>query len=316
MRFLRTSDYYRRIQPDELDTLLKPSKDKGYDSTQMLIDLENSAIEEIKSYLSARYDLTRVFSDTPIYDSSTAYYGQSRVQYHESLYDATITYAVNDRRSYNGAIYKCSTTIGTPEAFNLAHWTFLCLDYAIFYITLPYPEFQEFTNYSAGNQVWFSDNYTYTAIKDTKGQLPNSSVYSEYGADKDFPIVDNGGTRFLEDTTNSSYWSRSASKYSVTGTLPTDGTKWTAADNRNQLLIQMLLDIVMYNAWMNVAPRNIPELRIINYKGESTHDDKCVLGWLRKVANGEISANLAQKYPQQGLSVIFNSGAPKSQNTY
>lgn len=316
MRFLRTTDYYRLIQPNDLNVLLQSAQTAGYNGTQLLIDCENGALETVKSYLSARYDLNRVFSDTPIYNSGTTYYGQNRVQYHEPAYSASSTYAIGTRVSINNNIYQCSTTISTPEVFTLAHWTFICLDYALFYITLPYPEFQEFTNYPSGIQVWFSDDYTYTAIKSTKGQLPNSSVYSEYGADKDFPIVDTGGTRLLEDVSSTQYWTKSGSKYSVTGTLPTDGTKWTSGDNRNALMVQHIIDITLFNLYSTVSPRNIPELRYVRFDGNDRNQNGGAIGWLKKVASGDISVNLAQKYPQQGLSVVFNSGAPKSQNTY
>ena len=315
MRFLRDSDYYRLIQPKELTTLLQTAVTAGYNGTQLLIDSENAAIEEIKGYLSARYDLDRLFSDTPIYNVASTYYGQSRVQYHETAYSATSTYAIGNRTSINNNIYECSVTIAVAEAFNLAHWTFICLDYAIFSASLPNPEFREFTDYPKATTVWFSDNYTYTSLKATKGQLLNSAVYSEYGADKDAPMIDTGGVRYLEDINNNAYWLRN-SIYSFSGIIPTNGTKWSQTDNRNGLMINHVIDIVLYNLFTILAPRNIPAERITRYKGESTHDEKCTIGWLKAVSNGTLNANLPSKYPTQGLATIFNSGAPKSQNTY
>jgi hypothetical protein len=315
MRFLRNTDYYRLIQPKELTTLLQTAVTAGYDGTQLLIDSENAAIEEIKGYLSARYDLDRIFSDTPIYNASTTYYGQSRVQYHETAYSATSTYAVGNRASINNNIYQCSVAITVAEAFNPSHWTFVCLDYAIFSAILPNAEFKEFINYPKNSTVWFSDNYTYTALKNTTGQLLNAAVYSEYGADKDQPMIDTGGVRYLEDISNNNYWLRN-SIYSFSAILPTDGTKWQQVDNRNGLMINCVIDIVLYNLFTILAPRNVPAERITRYKGESTNDTKCTVGWLKAVSCGELSANLPNKYPTQGLSIIFNSGAPKSNNTY
>lgn len=307
MRFLRNTDYYRLIQPKELTTLLQTAVIAGYDGTQLLIDSENAAIEEIRGYLSARYDLDRLFSDTPLYSGTKTYFGQNRVQYHETAYNATSTYAVGNRISINNNIYECFIAITVAEAFNATKWTFICLDYAIFSANIPATEFKEFLDYPKTTNVWFSDNYTYTAQQNTKGQLLNGAVYSIYGAD--------GFVSYLSDITSTTYWTRN-SIYSFTGALPTDGTKWTAIDNRNGLMINCIIDIVLYNLFTILAPRNVPAERITRYKGESTHDTKCTIGWLKSIYAGELSANLPNKYPTQGLSVIFNSGAPKSQNTY
>jgi len=38
-------------------------------------------------------------------------------------YSSTSTYAIGDYCIYSGYVYICSTTISTPEAFNLLHWT-------------------------------------------------------------------------------------------------------------------------------------------------------------------------------------------------
>lgn len=314
MRFLRKSDYYRLIQPNDLTTLLSTATQAGYDSDQLLIDAENGAIELVKSYLSARYDLDRAFTDTPVWAAATTYYGQNRVQYHEPAYSATATYAVNDRVSYNGSIYKCITAITTPEAFTAAKWTFVCLDYALFYVTLPYPEWQPFTNYTAGDQVWWKDDYTYTALRDAKGQLLNAAVYSKPGADLN---NDPNQPSVLEDPANTAYWQKSASKYSVVaGTLPTDATNWTAGDNRSQLLIEHIIDIALFNLYSTISPRNIPELRMIRYDGNRPNQVGGAIGWLKKVCAGEVMAQLPEKYTQQGLPLVFSSGAPKQINTY
>ena len=315
MRFLRNTDYYRLIQPKELTTLLQTAVISGYDGTQLLIDSENAAIEEIRGYLSARYYLDRLFSDTPLYSGTKTYFGQNRVQYHETAYSATSTYAVGNRISINNNIYECFIAITVAEAFNATKWTFICLDYAIFSANLPATEFKDLLDYPKTTTVWFSDNYTYTALQNTKGQLLNNAVYSEYGADRTASNVDRGTQTYLQDITSATYWLRNTI-YSFTGALPTDGTKWTQIDNRNGLMINCIVDIVLYNLFTILAPRNVPAERITRYKGESTHDTKCVIGWLKAVSMGELSANLPTKYPTQGISLIFNSGAPKSQNTY
>lgn len=314
MRFLRKSDYYRLIQPNDLTTLLSTASQAGYDPDQLLIDSENAAIEMVKSYLSARYDLTRAFSDTPVFSTSTTYYATERVQYHETAYSTSSTYALNARVSYSGSIYRCTTAVTTPEAFDAAKWTFVCLDYALFYVTLPYAEFLPLTNYLSGAQVWWSDNYTYTALRNTKGEPLSAAVYSYYGADLE---NDPNQPAYKDDVSNTAVWSKSASKYSVlAGTLPTDATKWTAGDNRSQLLIEHIIDITLFNLYSTISPRNIPELRLIRFDGNDRHQNGGAMGWLKKVADGVVAAQLPEKYPIQGLPVVFSSGAPKNINFY
>lgn len=308
MRFLRDTDYYRLIQPKELTTLLQTAVIAGYNGSQLLIDSENAAIEEVSGYLSARYDLTRLFSDTPIYDPTKVYYGQNRVQYHEPAYNPASTYAIGNRTSINNNIYECYVTITVAEPFNATKWNFICIDYAIFSAILPNPEFKQFVDYPKTSTVWFNDNFTYTSLQATKGQLLNNVVFSEYGADKDINYN-------VSDVGNASYWIQNTI-YSFSGIVPTNGSNWSQIDNRNGLMINCIIDIVLYNLFTILAPRNIPMERITRYKGESTHDEKCTIGWLKAVFNGKLSANLPNKYPTQGIALVFNSGAPKSQNTY
>lgn len=314
MRFLRNTDYYRLIQPEDLNALLLSAENAGYDGDQLLIDSENTAIEVIKNALCARYDLDRIFTDTPIYSSGTTYYGQNRVQYHEPAYDDSLTYSVGARRSYNNNIYECNTTIGTPEAFTLSKWNFICLDYALFYANIPNSEFQSFTNYLAGTTVWFSDNYTYTALRNTNGQSLNNAVFSEYGADRTVPY-DNSPVPQLQDISNTAYWQRN-SIYSFSNIIPTNGTKWTQGDNRSQLIVEKVIDIALFNLFTSISPRNIPEVRLIRYDGNDRNQNGGAMGWLKKVALGEIPALLPQKYPVQGIPFVFGTGAPKQQNTY
>lgn len=318
MRFLRRSDYYRLIQADELTTILSTAKDQGgYDPDQLLIDLENGAREEISSYLSARYDIDRIFGDLPVYDPTATYYGQQRVQYHEAAWSSATNYALGARVSNGGSIYESLVANNLNHATtDTTKWKFVCLDYAIFWVSLPYQEFQEFTNYAAGSQVWFKDNYTYTAKQNTQGHYLNDAVYSTYGADLRQPALDVNQTTFNADISNTTYWTKSGSKYSVSGVLPTDGTKWTAGDNRSALIIEHMIDIVLFKLFSAVVPRSIPELRILRYNGADVNSNGGAIGWLKKVAGGDISANLYEVYPQQGMPVVFGSGGPKMTNMY
>ena len=317
MRFLKNSDY-RLIAPDELDVLLTQAVgNSGYSKSQMLQDFENGAIEEISSYIMARYDVARIFTDTPVWNSGTTYYGQQRVEYHEPAFNPATIYTIGQRVSEAGSIYS-SIAGSAAHAFNAAEWTFVCLDYALFYVSIPYPEFQEFANYSKGSQTWFKDNHTYLALQDTQGAKLGDAYYSTYGADT--TTTDVGGSIYskpTQDITNQYVWAKSTLPYTVVaGTLPTDGTKWTPGDNRSQLLIEHIVDIVLFKLCATVVPRSIPEIRILRYNGNDVNSNGGAIGWCKKIANGDIEANLYNVYKQQGLSIVWGSSAPKQINTY
>lgn len=80
------------------------------------------------------------------------------------------------------------------------------------------------------------------------------------------------------------------------GDLPTDATKFTAGDNRNQKLKTVVIDVTLYNLFSRITPRNIPEIRQIRYDGAGNKDkSEHAIAWLEKVSNGKITPNLDVK---------------------
>ena len=284
MRFLVNRDYERLITEDDLNVVFDTGNNTTYTVTQRILDTEPAVQEEISGYLNQRYDLSQIFTDSPVYSSAVTYYGNNRVQYHEPDYDATSTYAIGARRSYNGSIYTCSTTISAPEAFTPAHWTFVCLDYQLFYALLPAAQYVWGATYNTGQQVWFTDNYVYTSKQ-------NGNYY---------------------DPTNTTYWTK-GSLYSFTNQLPTNGTYWILGDNRNAKLVQVYVDAVLYHAHATINQRNIPQLRIDRYMGFNKADsfnDLSVLGWLDKISNGRLNATLPELPPaSEELSLRFSNSS-------
>lgn len=84
-------------------------------------------------------------------------------------------------------------------------------------------------------------------------------------------------------------------------------TYFAQGDNRNQQMVQYMLDIMIYRIYTRVAPKNIPETRVDNYKA-------AVL-WLQMSANGDITAALTTIQPDQGHRIRFGSNI-KQQNSY
>lgn len=287
MRFLVQKDYERLITVDDLNQVFDNGSDTNYTVQQRIKDTEPVAQEEISGYLKQRYDLAQIFTDTPVFYIATTYYGKNRVQYHEPDWSSATTYAANDRVNYQGSIYFSiagSNTNHLPT--DATKWTFVCLDYQLFYALLPQPEYDYTTTYDAGQQVWFQ-NGVYTSKVDGNYYPP----------------------------TNSQTWTFNSS-YSFTGALPTDGTKWIMGDNRNALLVQKMVDIVLYHALSTITTKFQPENRILRYMGDGKKPDNSALAWLTKLSTGELSANLPELPPStEELSLRWGNNRGDSQGT-
>lgn len=265
-RLLRDLDYLRVIQSDNLTQIIESNQ-------QTKLDVEQSAQAEMISYLTQRYRVKDVFSNTSVFDIAASYGGKSLVEFTAIAYSATATYSIHVYTLYNGNVYKSNTAIGAPEAFTTAHWDFVCLDRSLFYITLPYSEYDPTVTYSIGTQIWFN-GHNYINIKKCINIDPTITEF----------WTDNG-------------------VYTVTAIYPTDATKWTAGDNRNQQIVLFLIDITLYHLHSRINPRNIPDLRKERYNGNSPTDSGGAIGWLKSVAKGNVNADLPEYLTQQGMSM-------------
>jgi hypothetical protein len=280
-RLLRLKDYDRAIQSDNLDQIVSSNYN-------LLIDVEQAAQLTMTGHLSQRYKVAEIFNGISTYNSAVIYYGKNLVEYTEAAFSASSSYVSGDRVVQNSKIYSANTTI-TPAAFNVAQWTLICDDKLLFYITLPYPEYLNDTIYDVDTFVWFENKVYKNKIKCT-GIIPS----------------------------NLAYWTFD-SNHSVTNTLPTDTTKWTQGDNRNQEIVQYLLDITLYNLHCRINPRNVPDLRKERFDGNEPQQRGGAIGWLKNVSAGKIFASLPEINPEQGLSINWgnaNGNNIATVNTY
>lgn len=276
-RLLRNKDYSRHIQNDNLLQIIESDYNLMY-------EVEQSAQSEMISYLVQRYKTDRIFSDTSVFDISATYYGKSLVEYTEATFSAATAYSTGNRVVYNGNIYE-SIAGSAAHAFSANEWTLITEDKSLYYGKLPYSEYNNSITYSAGNQVWYED-YVYTCIAETTGNIP----------------------------TDTNYWTV-GSQYTFTGQLPDNTTYWIKGDNRNQQILMYLIDITLYHLHSRINPRNIPEVRMIRYDGNNALQTGGAIGWLKRVASGDITADLQQILPEQGLSIRYGSNT-KNINTY
>lgn len=277
-RLLRDTDYLRAIQADNLAQVIESNQ-------QIKLDVEQSAQSEMISYLAQRYLINQIFTDTKTFDITATYNGKQLVEWTAPTFSATATYLTNDYVVYNGYIYK-SIAGSAAHAFAPAEWTQICLDKTLFYVSLPNNEYSNTTTYNIGDVVYYN-NIDYTCNTSCIGILP----------------------------TNTQFWT-AGTAYTITGYYPDNSTYWTQGDNRNQQIVMYLLDITLYHLHSRINPRNIPDLRKERYDGNNATQNGGAIAWMKRVASGDITADLPQILPQQGISIRYGSAVAKQTNSY
>jgi hypothetical protein len=276
-RLLRNNDYLRNIQSDNLLQIIESNNN-------LRLEVEQSAQSEMISYLTQRYLTDKIFTDTKSFSIGATYFGKQLVEYTEAAYSATATYSAGNRVLYNGKIYS-SIAGNVPQAFTPANWTYITEDLTLYYSKTPNAEWNYTTSYSFGDIVWYND-ISYTAKSDNTGVLP----------------------------TDTNTWT-AGSAYSFSGYYPDNATYWTKGDNRNQLIVMYLIDITLYHLHARINPRNTPELRYVRYDGNNALQTGGAIGWLKKVASGDITADLPVIYALQGNRIRYGS-IQKNINNY
>jgi hypothetical protein len=299
------------------------------------LDSEQVAQAEMISYLSQRYIIDQVFTNTSTWLTTILYKAKNLIQYHEADWSDLTTYsgyaawvstttysatqtvnyrgyrytslgngntfvptdatkwskgAKTDRVNYKGYIYE-SNAVGGETGYvptNTTYWTLITEDYSLYYVTLPYDEWDSETTYAAGDQVWFLD-YTYTCLKANSNLNPS-------------------------DSANVAIWGSGTAYALAAAILPDDTTYWTKGDNRNQLIVRFLLDISAYHFMRAVPARGIPEHIKEAYNGNDPMDRGGAIGWLKRVAAGEINADLPEIIITQGLAFTGGSSRAKQDN--
>jgi signal peptidase I len=268
-RLLRDNDYLRVIQSDNLAQIIESNQ-------QTKLDVEQSAQSEMISYLAQRYLINSIFTDTKVFDITATYNGKQLVEWTASAFSAATVYTANQYVLQGGYIYK-SIAGSAAHAFNASEWTQICLDKTLFYVTLPEDEYVNTTSYVVGDVVYYN-NIEYTCLLNCKGILP----------------------------TETGFWSV-GSAYTLTATYPDDDIKWTEGDNRNQQIVMYLLDITLYHLHSRINPRNVPDLRKERYDGNNATQNGGAIAWLKRVASGDLTADLPSILPQQGVSIRWGN---------
>jgi len=310
--FIFIGDYYKSVQSENLLQII------GNDLT-ILESIQRAAVEECISYLKQKYDTSQAFQPVTKWDKTKSYNAGQTVYLDAPAYDATKTYALGVLTLQLGNVYQCSTAIIAHEAFTASHWTLLGVQYALYYAAYPKGLFNYKTVYEKTNQVfWRNKTYTCqikTSILDHEAQLQIgvAGVSSISNVFPDDPIK---GVQ---------YWG-SGTSYTIAANTAITDSAWTQGDNRDQKLLEVCVNIALYKAHMRIAPKNIPELRIINYIGNGEdrevrgqrvlYPTYCSLGWLQSAVIGnDITPELPLLQPEQGGRIRFG-GQVKTINNY
>lgn len=334
MPYLILQDYYSSIQDANLQQIL--ASIDAYRLTK-----QATALEEIKSYLVQKYEISQEFRETLKYSYTATYNAGQLVYVDADAFSPASTYSLNAMVVYVGNVYYCKLAVGTPGAFNLTNWTLIGAQYSFFYIPSPYPTFDYTAFYAAGDIVFWNGK-AYTCLKativpdaqqyDTYSEVPYQNQFpgikvdqwsagTAYSLSGLWPTAVPGDFTAWSDVTTYTTGQRVSfdsmiyqAQANSTDIEPgTDITKWLpvsfiSGDNRNPQLVELNVHIAVYKLSTRISPRNIPDIWVKNY------DD--AIAWLKNAARGnDITANLPLKQPKQGFRMRWG-GHTKQQNTY
>ena len=292
MGYLTSADLKRLIQTNNLNEVT------GAD-TAMVTYAEQAAITEIKSYLVQKYDVADEFREFKPFVPGSTLYLNDRTVVTAPAYDPLLSYTYGMFAKYQNKVYMMSdNTNPTTGTFDPSKWTFIQDEGTMVYLdTLAgYPRFNVYGTYKVGDKITFSD-YLWTCKSDT---ITNVDML-QYGNYANVPLGNQlpTATGQTQWTQNQSYWRQVATA---------NVAPFVVGDNRNQQLVNYVIDVMLYHLFSRIAPRNIPELRMERYD--------MAIAWLKNVAKGDdITADITPIQPKQGNRFRWGSSV-KAQNTY
>lgn len=297
MAFIRVQDYYIRISAANLNQILGQAQQITGD-TEVRYGSELTAIAYARGKLTQRFKVDKIFTDIMMFSAAAPYKWGDLIDLEAAAYSNIIVYNANEFILYtDGNIYyKNSETSGYAAGIlpiDDAYFTLVGAP-SLYYVTPP-PTFDEDTFYTPGQFTVYNYEY-YVRTANTDGykvdgyrENQQSSLFDEWA---DVPFV--GGTIFgspyanpgadvygnLMTPQNQQYWKKiiDFTPYQITGVWPSDATKWTHGDNRNQLIVKAVIDMALLEVHGVINPNQVPALR--------WNRDKEAKDWLSMCADG------------------------------
>ncbi len=292
MPYLIPKDYQVNIQDINIQQIITNDESVRYRA-------QLSGEAEAVSYLRQKYDISREFQETLPYSKTKVYLAFNRFYLDAPAYSITNVYALDDLCLFSGQVYICINA-GTTGTFDPADWDLLGKQYDIFSVVLPQPEFHYEDFYNIGDFVFWKDKVYQCQVQTA---VLSHDVALQYRVIQNIPYPNVAPDDPMKGI---QYWGAGVS-YSVTDELPTNAVFFSKSDNRDQQMVLLLCDIVLYHLHARIAPRNIPELRVKRY------DD--AIAWLKMCAQGDITPALPEIQPKGGSRIRYG-GNVKQINSY
>jgi hypothetical protein len=327
MSFLRKKDYYSLIDSTSIDVITTATD-------SLLKERELAAQEEISSYIRHRYDVSKIFKDVLTYSFTTQYYINDLVAWTESVYVPATAYTAGQRVSYGGNIYSCITT--ATGVWDVSKWTLLAVNDTLYYCAvncvgrLPSAAFSFTTNAYTTNyddiKGWDKLSQTTIYLKRNNDEISiyfsaadrsaniNKVGYCEYKQEgMDFPVNVPVIPGYDDDNILSGF-------ISIIGYIP-DLTEWSViasncwieGDNRNPMILQLMVDVVLYHILSRIQPRNIPDLRKERYDGNDPNQNSGAIGYLKRIQKGDVQLDVPLHYDTE-RGQAFSWGSEEKQN--
>jgi len=312
MPYLIANDYLNLIQSVNLTQL-------QVNTPAIRAQAEQRAQAEAVSMLRQKYDTTKEFTDTTVWNKANAYNAYDRVYLDASAWVTLTAYIIGDLVLEAGNIYECNTN-NSDASFTVGKWDLLGVQYKLFYAQYPKPVFDLANGiYKKGDEVFWKGK-VYTNIVPTK--FPDHQTLLNIGNTQDIPY----GNIFPDDPANGlQNWGAGVDYYVPANTdiLTTD--YWTLGDNRDLQMVDKLCSMTIFHL-CSTAPQNRPIQWSLNYKGdpkeavinangETIYPIYSALGWLQACARGGVTPALPLLQPPSGARIRFGGNA-KTFNGY
>ena len=311
-RLLITKDYDRIIQAYDLNQIIEGN-------FNYVLEAEQVATSEIKSYIAKRYDTSTLFSNTSLFDINKQYNSDALVYVSAPYFVSGNTYLPTDRVVFSATngidyLYYCIASGSTGSTtYDTNFWSGGTLeDNTLFYVTPPAETYLIGGDYVVGSIVLYK-NVLYTSLRVNNNRWLKEDWEREVNSETGSAVIP-GFSNSWQD-----YWVINSATnpnphitnypYSVNGIYPdldTTGT-WTKGDNRNPIVVQYMMDIVLYHLHARINPRNVPELRLIRYDGNNPTQNGGAIAWLKKISAGQIQLDAQEIIPTQGQSIYWTS---------
>jgi phage gp36-like protein len=326
--YLREKDYLNQFAQAQLEQLLKQARQIQGDP-EVRLAAEVASIERVKDRLRQRYKVDKTFTDLQTFNINTSYKWNDRIDFTADPFDATKTYSTGETVLYNvgsasmpsNKVYLKNSTAATAGTLptNTTYFTWVG-DESIYYITPPaqwdedvaYPVNTGTCTYKHEYYLRTAESYTVTG----QGQSNQISIYDQWAdvgfVNTAYPTNASNIAPYGNLTTpeNIQYWTKilDFTPYLVSGSWPSDSSKWTKGDNRSYTLIETVVSLSLY-LLHGMCARQIPPLIEVRYKNAEQ--------WLVDAAKGEISPDLPTftEDHQKGFSIRFGSN-PQTFHSY